>query len=295
MLSPTELAAFLPETFRLVNAIGRRLPNALLTSALEIKGGPARAALPPILGERGRWLATLNARWQWAAEPLAERETGDPDAADRLWQEGTAAQRRDVLERLRATAPDSARRWLADAWKDEKPDSRLDLLCAMQTGLSAADEPFLEHVLHDRVEKVREQAAAMLLWLPESRLRARIIALADGCLDIDVPARRQGLIRLFGKGRGQAELRVSLPDGDGVDWMELGIGVPPRTEDSTGNGGQLLARLLSRVPPDHWVDRFGAFRPKNLSPPYWMACGAGSCARPGRRRQSRSGLRRGLK
>ncbi len=149
VLSPAELVALLPEAFRLVEANGRRLPHALLPPALDLTAVPARAALPPILGERGRWLAKLNPRWGWAADTPSGFPPDDADSAERFWQEGTPAQRRTLLGLLRAVAPDTARQWLADSWKGEKPDSRRDLLSGLATGLTAVDEPFLEQALRD--------------------------------------------------------------------------------------------------------------------------------------------------
>jgi len=257
-LSPADLVALLPEAFRLVDAQGCRLPYALLPRALDLTSPQTRTNLLPVLGRRGRWLAALNPRWQWAAEPPSRGNDG-PELAERLWQEGTAAQRRALLDQMRATAPDTARQWLVESWTSEKPESRLDLLACLETGLSAADQPFLEQALRDRAETVRERAVALLLLLPQSDLSARLIAVADTCLCHRMPAGRlQGLIRRLGEGRQRGTLDVRLPVGDAIDWIALGIGKPPRNGAELGHGAWYLAHVLSRVPPSHWSERFQA-------------------------------------
>ncbi len=106
---------------------------------------------------------------------------------------------------------------------------------------------------------MREQAATLLLRLPGSGLQARVIAAADTCLDLQVPVgRRHGLMRMLGEGRGQGTLDVKVPTVNGVDWAELGIGDPPKNVETKGRGSWLLSRLLSRVPPSHWPERFAA-------------------------------------
>jgi hypothetical protein len=271
-LSPADLTALLPEAFRLVDALGCHLPHTLLPQALDLKAPAARSALLPILGERGRWLAALNTPWQWATKTPSGWEAGELEAAEHLWQEGTAAQRRAVLVQLRATAQDTARQWLAEAWKGEKPDSRLELLTGLGTGLSPADQPFLEQALRDRVEKVRDQAAALLLLLPDSRLRAQLTAVADTCLSRQAPTGRlQGLTGMLGERGQRGTLEVRLPSEAGIDWASLGIGEPPKSAESKGRGAWYLSRLLSRVPPSHWSERF-EMSPEN------MIAAAQSCA-----------------
>ncbi len=63
------------------------------------------------------------------------------------------------------------------------------------TGLSMADEPFLERALDDRDAQVRRRAAELLAGLPDSRLAARltaaagsILTLKDGALNPVFPA-----------------------------------------------------------------------------------------------------------
>ncbi|HEX2048532.1 MAG TPA: DUF5691 domain-containing protein [Acidimicrobiales bacterium] len=139
-----------------------RLP-ALLDAATTSAG--LRGRVTAVVGERGRWLAGLNPAWAWA--------TGAADDTT-AWATGSAAARRLLLGRLRATDPAAARELLASTWATETPEDRAAFVGLLATGLSMDDEPFLEAALDDRRKEVR-QAAAHLLWrLPDSRLAARM-------------------------------------------------------------------------------------------------------------------------
>lgn len=57
-------------------------------------------------------------------------------------------------------------------------------LDALRTGLSAADEPFLEEALTDRSRNVRATAAELLSALPDSALAGRMAARARSCVSL---------------------------------------------------------------------------------------------------------------
>jgi hypothetical protein len=66
-----------------------------------------REPILPLLGNRGRWLATLNTDWGYVA--------GDGEN-ESIWQTGSRPARVLLLQRLRARDPNRARELLASTW-----------------------------------------------------------------------------------------------------------------------------------------------------------------------------------
>ncbi|HEY7984781.1 MAG TPA: DUF5691 domain-containing protein, partial [Ktedonobacterales bacterium] len=106
-------AGLLPEALGYLAHAGRVLSHELLLPALNARDADQRAAVRPVLGERGRWLARQHPAWAWAA--AAPTDDLPPDA-EQLWQEGTPDERQDVFRRLRLADPARARAWLAGVW-----------------------------------------------------------------------------------------------------------------------------------------------------------------------------------
>src|SRR5579883_3448634 len=145
-----EHMSLLTEALERMRQKGLRLPWCLLPQALNLTTNEVRAALAPVLGERGRWLSQFNSSWKWVNNYLHTQEESLPAEAERIWQEGTAGQRLEILRRQRAVDPVLALSWLEEVWKQEKAEMRGDMIATLSIGLSAADEPFLEKALDDR-------------------------------------------------------------------------------------------------------------------------------------------------
>ncbi|EST31479.1 DUF5691 domain-containing protein, partial [Streptomyces roseochromogenus] len=109
----------------------------------------------------------------------------DAESVRRLWQEGLFAERAALLGALRTGTPARARELLASTWPTERAEDRLMFLDSLRTGLSAADEPFLEQALGDRSRNVRATAAELLSALPASALAARMAVRAAACVALD--------------------------------------------------------------------------------------------------------------
>lgn len=161
------------EAYRALARRGWVLPTSVLVPALS-----SQLRLPellPVLGERGRWLAALNGAWQWA---VAGEQAPAPLEAERIWTEGTKAERVALIRRLRESDVTGARARVAACFASEPADLRQDLVRALEISLSHDDEPFLEAVLDDRSKGVRQAAAALLARLPESAFAGRMVTRA---------------------------------------------------------------------------------------------------------------------
>lgn len=228
-----EQPELLSEALTRMRQLGLYLPSAVLPQALNVSKKETRAALFPVLGERGLWLSQFNPSWSWVRDFLPAGEDGLPAEAETIWQEGTNAQRVEILSRLRAVDPTKARDWLADAWKKERAEVRTDLLATLETGLGAEDETFLEKALDDRALGVRIIAASLLSRLPNSAFGERM-------------RERGGAMLKMVKGK----LAVKPPAELGKDWLRDGI-----TENPPGKVGKRAWRLiqvLALIPPTFW-------------------------------------------
>src|SRR5260370_19372196 len=95
----------LPEALERMEKAGLHPPLQLLPTALNAQSSRLRAALAPVLGERGRWLSQFNPAWSWVSRRLPAGGYALPADAQISWQEGTPEQRSEVVRRLLARHP----------------------------------------------------------------------------------------------------------------------------------------------------------------------------------------------
>jgi hypothetical protein len=202
------------------------VPLRLLPRLLTAIDTPQRRDwLRPVAGAGSAWLARMNPDWRWALG-----EASDP-LQD--FEQGNGAARVAALQRLRAQDAEGARERLAAEFAQNDADTRAALLEALETGLSASDEPFLERALDDRAKGVRLAAANLLSRLQDSAFAQRARERAKGLLELE-----RGLLR--------KSLKVNLPDKpdkaeerDGVD----GKGAIPGLYNAGPRQLQLAQRL----------------------------------------------------
>lgn len=238
-----EFAGVLPEWLSAVDAAGRRVPPAVLPELFRWAGRDRghRTAVVAAGGERARWLQAQNAAWQTELPLRAEPTT----PADDAFETGSLPERKAALEAQRQTDPTAARARLMKTWPSEPAVARTALLEALQIGLSSADEVFLESVLDDRSKEARRVAVDLLARLPDSRFAARQTARAEAAL-----------VWTAGGILSKATLELELPaapDAAGKrDGLDQKIPNP-----QTGERAVFLLLMLSAVPLNHWVQRFG--------------------------------------
>ncbi|WUH91391.1 DUF5691 domain-containing protein [Streptomyces sp. NBC_00433] len=245
------LAELLPQWLAAAHREGYAAPPELLPALLDAARARTdlRADALAFAGPRGRWLAGLNPDWKYALRAGAGAVSGPdpegPEQVERLWEEGLFAERVALLGRLRLTAPDTALALLAATWKSERAEDRLMFLDSLRTGLSAADEPFLEQALSDRSRNVRATAAELLSALPESALAARMAARARSCVSL-----------------GPDGIVVEAPyECDAA--MERD-GVAPRPPNGRGERAWWLGQLVDAAPLATWPARFGGRTPEQI-------------------------------
>ena len=223
----------LPELLDRLAELGQRVNETSLPSLLDLgkRQSDVREAIAKVLGKRGQWLAAQNPEWNYVA---SEDEA--------VWETGSKAARLMWLTKLRRKEPDQARQLLESTWKQESASDRTAFLEVLGTGLSMADEPFLEALLDDRSKEVRRVTVDLLNCLPESRFCQRAIV------------RVQNFIKLHHDGN-QPYFTVDLPEVHTPEMLRDGIEAKSKYSDVGDRAFWLLQDLIA-TPLKFWNDIF---------------------------------------
>lgn len=242
----TDRPGLLTEWLTVCAEAGSRVPEELLPELFGRATGSRTlaTALAPVVGERGRWLATHNPPWQQVLDRSGPAtDTLDPEA----WDVGPRVDRVAYLAALRHSDPDAARELLDTTWTSEEPADRAEFLALFGHGLSGSDEPFLEQALDDRRKEVRAVAAELLGRLPGSAYRERMRARLAECVRIlpgSLPRRGPRLV-------------VKAPEEADAAMRRDGIPAARQTRSQTSTPGMRLAELVRHAPLSWWTDALG--------------------------------------
>ena len=265
---------------------GMRAPAPLLPALFDAapRDPALRAAVIRAAGTRGRWLAALNPAWHallpdlpagaagvggvaeagpasagsggagsGGADPAAGAGPARPGLAGaevgERWLTGTRAERVAYLVGVRERDAGAGRELLAAGWAREGADDRRVLVGALRTGLSPADEAFLEAALDDRAGSVRAAAVRLLAVLPGSAFQQRATARGEGLLRVEGRGRRRRLVVT------PPEEAVGAPR-DGVSARSPSPRFGPRV--------WLLMQLIAATPLAVWTRRLHA-EPEELT------------------------------
>jgi hypothetical protein len=210
------------------------VPPETLPALLGLGKHKLRKLVLPVIGERGKWLASQNPAWSYALG----REHADED-----WEIGTQFERVQLLERIRGRDANHAIELIQSTWEKDPPEERAAFVAVLSNGLSMDDEPFLESCLDDSRKEVRETALNLLIRLPESRHAQRM------------GARLEGLIEYKSQMLGKDSIRVSLPEQ--VDAESKRDGISGATlHKKLGKQANLLGQMISLTPPSFWNQKW---------------------------------------
>jgi hypothetical protein len=234
-----------------------RLPEEMLPTALSERYPERRAALLPLLGERGRWLAKQRPEWAWAHSFVDSTDAALPTDAEARWQEGSTAERTQLLKLARRLDPALGRTWVESTFKTDKPEQRVAWLEAFEAGLCDDDVAFVASALADRSGNVRLAAARVLWRLPKTEVARAVQARVESLFPIAPP--EGGLLNKLKSTLVETKpLRALLPPEEYDKALDkLGVAeAPPHT--SVGRRQWWLAQLVAATPPAWFCERFGA-------------------------------------
>jgi hypothetical protein len=148
--------ALIEEWAELAVAQGKRAPDALVPGMLQWWTNQPHGSdlVRRAMGVRAEWLRSLNPAWR--KKPGVGTLPADVDSA---WQTGSAPDRMGLLMTVRLLEPATAERLLRATWAQDAADERTRFVERFESGLTIADEPFLEWTLDDRSKQVRAVAA----------------------------------------------------------------------------------------------------------------------------------------
>lgn len=235
-----------------VGKSGLVLAPALLPAALDLgcRQSSLRAALRPLLGKRGDWLAAQNTDWRWA---LALPE----DAAAFAWDEAAQEQRLAWLSLNLARQPELARQYLQNGFGALAARERLSLLECFAAHITLADEAFVEGLLKDRSKDVRILAARLLSALSGSAFAQRQGGRMAGFL-----GKRRKLLREV--------LEFNPPEAFDAEWKKDTIEEDKPQYEELGQRAWWALQLIQLTPLSWWTDYSG------LSPAELLAWAGGT-------------------
>ncbi|MCX5392672.1 DUF5691 domain-containing protein [Streptomyces sp. NBC_00094] len=250
-----DLTELLPQWLALANERGYKAPPATLPALLD--AARARTDLRPLAlrlaGPRGLWLAGLNPEWRFALRGAGAggRLPGldDTEGVRTLWDEGLFAERIALLAAVRTEDPAAGLALLTSTWSAERAEDRLMFLDSLRTGLSDADEEFLEAALGDRSRNVRATAAELLSALPASALAGRMAGRAATCVGLDRTAE-------------SPTISVEAPHECDAAMQRDGLAPTPPT--GRGERSWWLGQLVEAAPLSCWQARFGGRAPEEI-------------------------------
>ena len=239
-----EYREVLPEYLRAVAEANLHVPHRHLPALLELARNTKslRALVTPVIGQRGRWLTSLNRAWQFAAG--ADAETGD----DALWQTGNKEQRLAMLRWLRRANLNHARELVASTWASETPEDRAAIVAAHEVNLDAADEALLESALDDKRKEVRRTAADLLARLTSSQLGQRMLSRVRAIVKVEVKEKS----RLLGLGTAQRKVVVDVTPPNECTKEMVRDGIEAKPPVGTGEKAWWLQQVVGVVAPSTW-------------------------------------------
>jgi|SRR6185312_496875 len=190
------------------------------------------------VGKRGAWLSQFNSEWDFAPETNMED----------LWQTGTPAERKNTLQQLRNSNSQKAKEWLKETWPVENANSKNDLLSAISINISADDIEWLESLLNEKSQKVKDSVLQLLKQIPTST----IVKQYEEVLRRSVSLRKEkGLLGLSSKTIIHSD--ITTP----VDESIFKSGIEKLTNRKEFNDDEyIIYQLMQSVAPQFWEKQF---------------------------------------
>ncbi|WP_341837539.1 DUF5691 domain-containing protein [Chitinophaga pollutisoli] len=216
------------------------LPS-LLNTALHQR--TLRPLIEAVIGRRGRWLAQFRKEWQFTATA--------PD--DETWEHGTPQQRKPVLLRTALADPDKALQWLQGTWAKETAASRTDLLKELPAEMFATGLPWLESLLQDKSQKVKDEALKILQKIPASSVVHHYQELLKPLIRLGTEKTMLGL-------SSRRTLDIDVPESFDENIYKLGINKinTSANKNNITESFMVVYQLMQYIPPEWWEAQLNA-------------------------------------
>ncbi len=212
--------------------------NVPLLFDLGIRYKQLQQEIIAVTGKRGEWLLPFNEAWKF--EPAAVSED--------LWQTGTLEQRRNFLKDLRETEPAKARELLQQAWPQENANTKAELLKQLSVGISNEDVEWLEQLLNEKSQKVKDEALKLLKLTPGSNIVQQYWEILKQSITI---RKEKGLLGIGAK--TVVEIKVT----DKLDERIFKSGIEKiSSEKGVSENDFITYQLIAAVPPSLFEEHY---------------------------------------
>lgn len=181
-------------------------------------------------GRRGEWLLQLNDAWK-----------GDQAADEDTWHTGTLQQRLIFLDQLRTSHPARAGELVRQAWPQENANTRAELLKRLHGTVNEEDLSWLEPLMAEKSQKVREETLSLLKEIPGSSVVQQYWNIVRQAVQIK---KTKGLLGLGSK----TSLEIALPAAIDDNIFKTGI-EKMSSQKGVSDTEHILIQLMEAVPP----------------------------------------------
>ena len=213
------------------------VPQLLETA---VKQKSLRTSIAACCGNRGQWLCQFNPAWNF----------GSTTTPEEIWQTGTLQQRVQVITQIRTEEPAKALEWLQATWPQETAATKEELLPILENNSSAADLPFLESLSAEKSKKVKDKAALMQQYIPESAIVQSYWQVLKTAIYLK---KEKALLGLTTK----TKLVVQLPENVDEAVYKSGIDKLSKNAKVISDEDYILQQLIGQVPPHWWEEHLG--------------------------------------
>lgn len=198
-----------------------------------------RSLIISCCGNRGEWLKGFNADWNFF--------TGESD--EDVWQNGTTDQRKIVLGKARTADAIKAREWLQQTWQTENANTKAELLKMFEINLSEEDVAWLESLLEEKSQKVKDVAFDLLKQIKNSSI---VLSYWQILQQSVLLKKEKALLGMISK----TALHIQLAGFD-TSIFKTGIEKLSNIKDLTDDEF-IIYQLMQFVPPGNWELHFNS-------------------------------------
>lgn len=214
----------------------------------------------PLLNSHAVWLAQQHIKWQTLLPvaldslPLEAIDLKTVTQHD-VWQLGSAESRFAYFGVLRMRSPHLATELLHADDAQIKVSEKVNLILALEQGISMADEAYLMHQLATRSVQVRQAAQHILSLLPQSEY---VLSLQKTVFDrIQVNQQSSGFFAKIKEKLSSSKLELDWPEDInklGLDFKRYGLEADEKQAKAEGFSVQeyVLKQCVSAIPFSAW-------------------------------------------
>jgi len=184
-----------------------------------------------VVGERGKWLCSLNPDWNFS---LTDTN------AEKIWNEGSMEERREILRYLRNVDPERGRKLVESSWATEGANEKLSFLEILKINISAADLSWLES-LKEKSQKVNAAILYILKFIPSSTVVQEYQQVLSACVSLKSG---KALLGMINKTEIMVNESFAFPDSifkTGIEKLS--------SNKNISDAKHIIAQLMMNVPP----------------------------------------------